>query len=133
MTPLARPRQPSSRRLGMMAGGTVVMVMLVLGGMHWWHPVDRTAELPVMKRFAETYRLKRFAGRPLMLKVLLDCHEEFLGRKPERAPRIAIVDLKGLPTQVGRRHEVPPSEVVQRLATITPSDSGARATLSAGW
>jgi hypothetical protein len=57
------------------------------------------ASLPVMKRFAETYTLRRFQGRPLMLKVLLDCHEEFLGRKPDHAPHIAIVDLKGMPTQ----------------------------------
>ena len=57
------------------------------------------ASLPVMQRFAETYTLRRFAGRPLMLKVLLDCHEEFLGRKPDHAPHIAIVDLKGMPTQ----------------------------------
>ena len=56
-------------------------------------------QLPVMKRFAETYNVRRFEGRPLMLKVLLDCHEEFLGRKPDRAPQIAIVDLKGMPTQ----------------------------------
>jgi hypothetical protein len=56
-------------------------------------------ELPVMKRFAESYNLRRFWGRPLMLKVLLDCHEEFLGRRPDRAPHIAIVDLKGMPTQ----------------------------------
>ena len=56
-------------------------------------------ELPVMKRFTETYQVRRFEGRPLMLKVLLDCHEEFLGRKPDRAPHIAIVDLKGMPTQ----------------------------------
>ena len=34
-----------------------------------------------------------------MLKVLLDCYQEFLGRKPDHAPRIAIVDLKGMPTQ----------------------------------
>ncbi|HEX6186749.1 MAG TPA: hypothetical protein VFZ40_01605 [Pyrinomonadaceae bacterium] len=54
--------------------------------------------LPVMKRFAERYNLRRFHGRPLMLKVLLECHEEFLGRKPDRAPQIAIVDLKGMPT-----------------------------------
>lgn len=54
--------------------------------------------LPVMKRFAERYSLRRFEGRPLMLKVLLECHEEFLGRKPDRAPQIAIVDLKGMPT-----------------------------------
>src|SRR3989442_6086671 len=56
-------------------------------------------ELPVMKRFAEEYNVRRFEGRPLMLKVLLDCYEEFLGRKPDHAPRIAIVDLKGMPTQ----------------------------------
>src|SRR5207248_1366484 len=56
-------------------------------------------QLPVMKRFAETYNVRRFEGRPLMLKVLVDCHEEFLGRKPDRAPQIAIVDLKGMPTQ----------------------------------
>ncbi len=56
-------------------------------------------ELPVMKRFSETYELRRFEGSPLMLKLLLECHEEFLGRKAERAPHIAIVDLKGMPTQ----------------------------------
>lgn len=56
-------------------------------------------ELPVMKKFAERYNVRRFEGRPLMLKVLLDCHAEFLGRKPERPPHIAIVDLKGMPTQ----------------------------------
>ena len=56
-------------------------------------------ELPVMKSFSERYRVRRFEGRPLMLKVLLDCYEEFLGRKADRAPSIAIVDLKGMPTQ----------------------------------
>lgn len=56
-------------------------------------------ELPVMKRFAEKYNVRRFEGRPLMLKVLLDCYAEFLGRKPDRSPHIAIVDLKGMPTQ----------------------------------
>lgn len=56
-------------------------------------------ELPVMAKFKETYHVKRFEGRPLMLKVLLDCHREFLGHRPERAPHIAIVDLKGMPTQ----------------------------------
>src|SRR6185436_17593192 len=56
-------------------------------------------QLPVMKEFAKRYQVRRFHGRPLMLKVLVECYEEFLGRKPERAPQIAIVDLKGLPTQ----------------------------------
>ncbi|MGH9904473.1 MAG: hypothetical protein ACRD8U_02685 [Pyrinomonadaceae bacterium] len=55
--------------------------------------------LPVMKRFAETYHPRSFQGRDLMLKVLLDSYEEFLGRKPDQQPHIAIVDLKGLPTQ----------------------------------
>lgn len=56
-------------------------------------------ELPVMKRFAESYNVRRFEGSPLMLKVLLDCHQEYLGHKPDRPPHIAIVDLKGMPTQ----------------------------------
>jgi len=43
------------------------------------------AQLPVMKRFAETYKMRRFEGRPLMLKVLVDCYEEYLGRRPDRA------------------------------------------------
>ena len=34
-----------------------------------------------------------------MLNVLLDSYEEYLGRKPDSVPQIAIVDLKGLPTQ----------------------------------
>ncbi|HEX6624108.1 MAG TPA: hypothetical protein VF064_10380, partial [Pyrinomonadaceae bacterium] len=57
------------------------------------------AELPVMRRFAERYNLRRFHGRPLMLRALLDAYAEFLGRQPERTPHIAIVDFKGLPTQ----------------------------------
>jgi hypothetical protein len=56
-------------------------------------------QLPVMKRFAQTYQLRRFHGRPLMLRVLVDCYEESLGRRPDQAPHIAIVDLKGMPTQ----------------------------------
>ncbi len=55
--------------------------------------------LPVMKKFAERYPLNGLEGSSKMLKVLLDCYEEFLGgRKQERAPTIAIVDLEDLPT-----------------------------------
>jgi hypothetical protein len=57
------------------------------------------AALPVMRQFAEKYNLRRFEGRPLMLRVLVDCYKEFLGRKPEHPPHIAIVDLRGMPTQ----------------------------------
>ncbi len=56
-------------------------------------------ELPLMKKFAEKYNVRGFEGRPKLLKVLLDCYEEYLGHKPEKNPVIAIVDLKDLPTQ----------------------------------
>jgi hypothetical protein len=55
--------------------------------------------LPVMKKFCERYEVEFLEGRPKMLEVLLSCYEEYLGEKPENAPVIAIVDLKGLPTQ----------------------------------
>ena len=55
--------------------------------------------LPVMQRFAGRYNLRRFNGRPLLLRALLDAYDEFSGRRPERKPQIAIVDFKGLPTQ----------------------------------
>ncbi|MGI8786421.1 MAG: hypothetical protein ACR2HG_01485 [Pyrinomonadaceae bacterium] len=55
--------------------------------------------LPIMKRFAERYDVRGFEGRPKLLDVLIKCYTEFLGRKPEKNPVIAIVDLKDLPTQ----------------------------------
>jgi hypothetical protein len=57
------------------------------------------SRLPVMKRFGETYNVRPLYGRRHLLAVLLDSYEEFLGRKSNDKPRIAIVDLKGLPTQ----------------------------------
>ena len=54
--------------------------------------------LPVMKKFAERYEVRGLEGRSKMLDVLLKCHEEFLGRRPETKPVIAIVDLEDLPT-----------------------------------
>ena len=56
------------------------------------------SSLPVMKVFAEEYKLRPLYGRRLMLDVLLSSYEEFLGHKPERPPRIAIVDLADVPT-----------------------------------
>jgi hypothetical protein len=55
--------------------------------------------LPVMRRFAGRYNLRTMPGRQLMLDVLLRAYTEFTGHALERKPRIAIVDLKGLPTQ----------------------------------
>jgi hypothetical protein len=60
---------------------------------------DIFSSLPVMQRFGETYRLRRLYGRRLMLDVLLSAYQEFLGQTPPRSPHIAIVDLKGMPTQ----------------------------------
>jgi hypothetical protein len=59
---------------------------------------DIFSALPVMQRFTETYNVRPLYGRRLMLNVLVRAYEEFLGHKPERAPHIAIVDLKGMPT-----------------------------------
>lgn len=55
--------------------------------------------LPVMQAFEQDYNLRPLFGRQLMLDVLLHSYEEFLGATPQRPPQIAIVDLKGLPTQ----------------------------------
>lgn len=55
--------------------------------------------LPAMRAFEQDYNLRPLFGRQLMLDVLLHSYEEFLGATPQRPPQIAIVDLKGLPTQ----------------------------------
>jgi hypothetical protein len=55
--------------------------------------------LPVMRRFAERYTLRAFSGRPLLLSTLLEAYREFAGASAREKPSIAIVDLKGLPTQ----------------------------------
>ena len=45
-----RARQAQKkRRLALVATGAVVTVMLVLGGVHWWHP-ERGGEVPALKR-----------------------------------------------------------------------------------
>jgi len=59
---------------------------------------DIFSELPVMKRFADDYNLRPLYGRRFMLDVLLSSYEEYLGRKPETPPLIAIVDLADVPT-----------------------------------
>src|SRR4051794_15442051 len=61
---------------------------------------DIFSSLPVMKRFSEKYKLRPLYGRSYMLEVLLHSFEEYLGgQKIDYKPLIAIVDLKGLPTQ----------------------------------
>lgn len=60
---------------------------------------DIFSKLPVMKAFAESYNFRPLYGSRFLLDVLLDSYEEFLGRKPDSVPQIAIVDLKDRPTQ----------------------------------
>jgi hypothetical protein len=60
---------------------------------------DIFSKLPVMQKFGESYNVRPLYGRRFMLDVLLDSHEEFLGRKPDSVPQIAIVDLPDRPTQ----------------------------------
>ena len=55
--------------------------------------------LPAMKRFRDRYEVFGFEGSPKLLDVLLRCWDEFCGGSAIRKPVIAIVDLKGLPTQ----------------------------------
>jgi hypothetical protein len=59
---------------------------------------DIFSSLPVMKEFSADYNLRALYGRQFMLDVLLESYEEYLGRKPQQPPRIAIVDLAGVPT-----------------------------------
>ena len=59
---------------------------------------DIFSSLPVMKEFGVDYNVRPMYGRRFMLDVLLSSYEEYLGRKPERPPRIAIIDLADVPT-----------------------------------
>ncbi len=60
---------------------------------------DIFSALPVMKRFSRRYNVRPLYGRGFMLAVLLESYTEFLGRQPDHPPKIAIVDLKDMPTQ----------------------------------
>ena len=60
---------------------------------------DIFGDLPVMKKFGERYNVQKMYGSRHLLDVLLSAYEEFSGGNNERKPQIAIVDLKGLPTQ----------------------------------
>src|SRR5688572_12183264 len=59
---------------------------------------DIFSSLPVMKEFEADYNVRPLYGSRFMLDVLLESYEEYLGRKPDHPPRIAIVDLADVPT-----------------------------------
>ena len=51
-----------------------------------------------MKEFGKHYNARPLYGRRFMLEVLLSSYREFLGNRAARPPRIAIIDLPGVPT-----------------------------------
>jgi hypothetical protein len=58
---------------------------------------DIFLELPIMKRFQERYRLRRFRSRERLMETLVSCYRE-AGGKTEK-PTIAIVDYEEVPTR----------------------------------
>jgi hypothetical protein len=58
---------------------------------------DVFLDLPVVKKFQERYRLRRFRARERVLETLLSCYREAGGR--EAHPAIAIVDYEDVPTR----------------------------------
>ncbi len=59
--------------------------------------VDIFLELPVMKRFQQSWKLRRFQARERLLETLVACHREAGGRLEH--PTIAIVDYEEVPTR----------------------------------
>jgi hypothetical protein len=59
--------------------------------------VEVFLELPVMRRFQERYRLRRFRSRERLLETLVGCYREAGGRKEH--PTIAVVDYEEVPTR----------------------------------
>jgi hypothetical protein len=59
--------------------------------------VEVFLELPVMRRFQERFRLRRFRSRERLLETLAGCYHEAGGGK-ER-PTIAVVDYEEVPTR----------------------------------
>ncbi len=55
-------------------------------------------DLPVMKRFAEKFQVTPLYARKDLLDTLLRAYSEWSGAN-SKSPNIAIVDLRGLPTQ----------------------------------
>jgi hypothetical protein len=59
--------------------------------------VEIFLELPILQKFQQRYRLRRFQARSRLLETLVSCYREAGGR--EEHPRIAIVDYDGVPTR----------------------------------
>jgi hypothetical protein len=59
--------------------------------------VDLFLELPILKTFQETWRLRRFRPRERLLETLVECYRESGGKAAR--PTIAIVDYEEVPTR----------------------------------
>jgi hypothetical protein len=59
--------------------------------------VDLFLDLPVVRRFQEKWRLRRFRARERLLETLVSCYREAGGR--DERPTIAIVDYEEVPTR----------------------------------
>lgn len=59
--------------------------------------VDLFLDLPIIRKFQERWRLRRFRPRERLLETLVECYRE-AGGKAER-PTIAIVDYEEVPTR----------------------------------
>src|SRR5260221_5542990 len=57
------------------------------------------AQLPVMKRFAEKYNLRRVLGRALVVQVVVACFLKVFGAQNLRRSPSTVAELKGMPTQ----------------------------------
>jgi hypothetical protein len=56
-------------------------------------------DLPPMKKFQEKYAVRPLAVRHHLFEALMQTYTQWLGRKPERNPQIAIVDWDDVPTK----------------------------------
>jgi uncharacterized circularly permuted ATP-grasp superfamily protein len=56
-------------------------------------------ELPVMKMFQEKYDVRPLAVRDHLVNALLETYRQWLGKKPDHNPQIAIVDWDDVPTK----------------------------------
>jgi uncharacterized circularly permuted ATP-grasp superfamily protein len=56
-------------------------------------------DLPVMKQFQQKYSLQPLTVRHRLFEALMETYAQWLGRKPERQPQIAIVDWDDVPTK----------------------------------
>jgi uncharacterized circularly permuted ATP-grasp superfamily protein len=56
-------------------------------------------DLPIMQEFAQRFTVTPLYARQHLLDTLLRAYREWCGTTPSAQPQLAIVDLKGLPTQ----------------------------------